>query len=966
MSQRYNEIFIELLDKLSNIMLKRGEPFRARAYNKAQETIMNMGEDITSLEQLRGKPNIGTTIMEKLTEYVSTGTLKILEEEKNNPINMLSDVYGIGPKKAQELVSQGITTIAELRKHQNELLNDTQIVGLKYYEQILERIPRSEIDEYEKIFKHYFNPLLDQDPNAKFEIVGSYRRGAQSSGDIDVVITGSSLTIYKKLMDVLIKSNIIIEVLTRGNSKTFVIAKLNNNPKCIARRIDFLFAPIDEYAFAILYFTGSKIFNTVMRQYALDKGYTFNEHGIYKMENKEKGEKITNVKFQMEKDIFDFLGLQFKMPADRRDGRDVITSVPQINNKISNFVSMFKLHGIKLLDKMDESQLSNIITYASEQYFNETPVLTDSQFDIIKEYVENKYPNNEAVKEIGTKIISNKVKLPFYMPSMNKIKQDDKELKKWLKKYDKNQKITSWKLDGISGLYCTTESNNIKLYTRGDSEDGGKKDHLVKYFNFPYIPNVAIRGEFIVNKNVFKEKYASEWSNPRNMVAGIINRKPENIGDEINDIHFVAYEVIYPPLKPTEQLQFLTTHGFEVVPNIIIDKHKLNNQLLSDLLVEWRKNCKYEIDGIICTDDGIYERTAENPKHAFAFKMVLTDQIVEAKVVDVLWTPSKDALIKPRVQIEPVELSGVIIEFATGFNAKFIKDNKIGVGAIVRIYRSGEVIPHIDGVPLPADEPKMPDGDYVWTESGVDIMLKNPEDDPVVKEKNITGFFTGIGVEGLSSGNIKRLINAGYDSVAKILKMDECDFLKVDGFKNKMANKIYTGIANKLKSANIITLMASSNIFGHGFSEKRLKMIMDELPYILVSDISNEDKITAIEDIRGMARKTAEAFVSKIADFKQFLIDCDLEDMLYMTDNNTDNSVTHELNGKTIVLTGTRDKTIIDFLKSVGANQGSSVSKNTHMVIAKDLNDDTGKVETAKKLGIELISVTDFITKYVK
>ena len=106
-------------------------------------------------------------------------------------------------------------------------------------------------------------------------------------------------------------------------------------------------------------------------------------------------------------------------------------------------------------------------------------------------------------------------------------------------------------------------------------------------------------------------------------------------------------------------------------------------------------------------------------------------------------------------------------------------------------------------------------------------------------------------------------------------------------------------------------------------------------------------------------------------DFKQFLIDCDLEDMLYMTNTNTntntnDNSALHELNGKTIVLTGTRDKTIIDFLKSVGANQGSSVSKNTHMVIAKDLNDDTGKVETAKKLGIELISVVDFITKYVK
>jgi Fingers domain of DNA polymerase lambda/Helix-hairpin-helix domain len=172
--KRYNEEFIELMEKLNNIMLKQGEPFRARAYQKAQETIMAFPDDITNPNQLKGKPGIGSTIMDKLNEYVQTGTLRVLEREKTNPINILGDIYGVGPKKAQELVNVGIKTIDELREKQNELLNDIQKVGLRYYEQIQERIPRSEIEEYEKIFREKFAKVSKgESSDDKFEIVGS-------------------------------------------------------------------------------------------------------------------------------------------------------------------------------------------------------------------------------------------------------------------------------------------------------------------------------------------------------------------------------------------------------------------------------------------------------------------------------------------------------------------------------------------------------------------------------------------------------------------------------------------------------------------------------------------------------------------------------------------------------------------------------------------------------------------------
>lgn len=1016
--KRYNEEFIDLMEKLNTIMLKQGEPFRARAYQKAQETLMAFPDDIYATSQLKGKPGIGPTIIDKLDEYIKTGTLRVLEKEKTNPINILSDIYGVGPKKAQELVDANIKTIDELRTRQDELLNDTQKIGLKYYEQILERIPRTEIEKYEKIFTEQFNKVAKNFPDSKFEIVGSYRRGAQTSGDIDVIITGKTGGIYNAFVDELLKTKIILEVLSHGSSKTLVIAKLPGLEN-IARRIDFLYSPPDEFPFAILYFTGSKAFNTVMRQYALDKGYTFNEHGIYKLENKKKGSKIEKG-FKTEKDIFDFLGLQFKTPIERRDGRDILpykdvgehkqvtdiidptqkaeekeiipikknttlkkrkpSTKPKVEleiideveaevepeaeaivspseTEIVQIVEQFKHNGIKVLEQLNEKQLGDIIRIANSKYYNQTPIMTDNQYDIIKEFIEHKFPNNAIVTEIGAEVERNKVKLPYEMGSMDKIKPDTGALSLWMTKY-KGPYVLSCKLDGVSGLY-TTEGTKPKLYTRGNGKVGQDISHLIPFLRLPKTKGIVIRGEFIIPKKVFDEKYGTIFANPRNMVAGIINHK--HISDAIIDLHFVAYEVIIPQKKPTEQMEFLGTINVERVLFRITDS--LSNEMLSEILVEWRKSYAYEIDGVIVTNDGIYSRKSGNPDHAFAFKMVLSDQIAEAKVVDVIWTPSKDGYLKPRVQIEPINLGGVTIEFATGFNGAFIQDNKIGIGTTIELIRSGDVIPYIKSVTIPAEEAKMPSVPFKWNDTHVDIMLENALEDSTVKEKNITGFFRGIGVEGLSSGNISRLIKSGFSTVPKIIHMTEADFLTVEGFKGKLANKIYTGIHQKLQEATIITLMAASNIFGRGFSEKKMELVMNKLPTILVSNETKEEKIANIALIKGMAVKTAEAFVEKIEDFKDFLTECGLEDKLV---NNTIKKIdqSHPLFDKTIVLTGTRNSHIIDFLKNIGAKQGSNVSKNTFLVIAKNKEDDTGKAEEARKLNIPIISVEEFIQKY--
>lgn len=951
MSGRLNENFIEIMEKLANIMLKQGEPFRARAYQKAQETIMAYPNDILSPDDLKGKSGIGTTIIEKLNEYVQTGTLQILEKEKNNPINILTEVYGIGPKKAKELVDQNITSITQLRENQ-QLLNDIQKVGLCYYEDILERIPRIEIEEYKTIFENKFPKGTDE----KMEIVGSYRRGAESSGDIDVIITSNNPNVFVKFIDNLIKDKIILNVLSRGPTKCLVITKIHNGLGK-ARRVDFLYTTQEEFPFAILYFTGSKIFNTVMRHVALEKGYTMNEHGINKMEAKKKGEKV-NRTFTSEDDIFNFLGLEYKAPNERTDGRAIV--IIKDSKTYKNIYENFKKDGISVLEQLSEKELSELLKEANKAYYNEEPLLTDNQYDIIKEYIETKYPTNTAVHEIGAPVERNKVTLPYPMGSMDKIKPDTNALSNWNAKY-KGPYVLSCKLDGVSGLY-TTEGNKPNLYTRGDGKIGQDISHLIPFLRLPKIKGIVIRGEFIIPKNLFEAKYKDKFANPRNMVAGIVNQK--TINETIKDLHFVAYEVMKPILKPSEQMSYLETLDVECVLYKI--ESSISNDLLSQTLVDWRYKYAYEIDGVIVTNDAIYNRKVGNPEHAFAFKMVLSDQVTEAKVVDVLWAPSKDGYLKPRVQIEPINLGGVQITYATGFNGAFINDNKIGIGAVVELIRSGDVIPYIRKVIIPADKPKMPSVSFKWNDTCVDIMIEDIESDEIVREKNITGFFKGIGVEGLSNGNVKRIIEAGFNTIPDIIKMSMNDFLQVEGFKDKTATKMYDGIKDKINTASLVTIMSASNMFGRGFSEKRIELIMESYPKVLLSRETNLQKIDKISLIKGMALKSAEAFVEKIPNFIQFIKDAELVTKLVGEIN--EKKLVDESNllfGKSIIMTGFRDNKLEEVLKNMGAKIGSTISSKTFVLLVKDKYQDTSKVCEAKKLGVPLMTPQEFTSKYL-
>jgi len=1083
--------FMKVLNELSIIMKNKGETFRSLAYIKAinelkkymsspNATSINSATELKSLNL----PNIGKTILEKYEEFLKTGTLEAVEKEKNNPVNIFTNIYGIGHVKANELVNtKNIVTLDQLRERQNELqenklplLNSKQQIGLKYYNDLLKRIQRTEIDEYKALFVTNFRETIlennELEENHKFEIVGSYRRKAESSGDIDLICTSynNNKQVFVKFIEKLHSKKILLEILSSGETKSLTIGKLLTDAKAIPRRLDFLYAPLEEYPFTLLYFTGSKEFNTAMRQHALNVNLTLSEHGFYKVMHttKVKQEKIQNLLFKTEKHIFDFLCMEYKEPQDRHDEHSVILTLPledikkhiqekieskqeqtnttkpatepiteptiattanketlkikmssskahtlkkftkKIKETILENLNKFKSQGITALAILSLEELTAMLQEAIDNYYiselKENTLLTDNEYDILREYILKKDPSNALANDQQTQIKNDnaKVKLPYEMWSMDKIKPDTNALTKFKQTY-KGPYVISAKVDGVSALY-STESGSPNLYKKGDGKFGFLINHILPYLNLPTQKNITLRGELMIKEETFKLKYKGQFSNSRNFIAGLVNRKKLTQAeiDILQDIDFVAYEVIMPQnLKPSEQFNKLAELNVVTVKNIqALDYEQLTNDYLSNKLIEFRTTYEYSIDGIICIDDNLHERKSKNPEHAFAFKMVLTDQVIEAKVLDVLWSVSKDGLIKPRVQFEPVTIGGVTITYATGINARFIVDNNIGLGALVSLTRSGDVIPKITAVIVPAQKPIMPsttEYDYVWNSTNVDIILKNVKSDPRVNVKSITKFFKDLEIEGLGEKNIEKIINSGADSIHKIINLSLEDLTNIEGFQKKMATKIKTSMQKQLDKASIAKIAAASNIFGRGVAERTINAILKAEPTILtMQQTSVEEKISKLSAIEGVGEKTAAQFVKAIPEFIEF-ITLIKPDFQTQTNQATEEAKTeaktqakeeateakeeateakeaqdHILKNKIIVFSDF-DKTskytkkeLEKVLAKFGPIIETSVKKTTNILIIGDSLSSSTKVETAKKIGtIEIITLDDFLEKYV-
>ena len=616
--------------------------------------------------------------------------------------------------------------------------------------------------------------------------------------------------------------------------------------------------------------------------------------------------------------------------------------------KYFNTEKLTKLHEIKL--------------YLDDIYYNtgKNSGFTDFQYDLLKEILQKRDPN--YVPPVGAKIRAgdNKVKLPYWLGSMNKLKPEDiNELNRWIIKNEASECIIEDKLDGISCLLII-DNKKIKLYTRGDGEIGSDISYLAPYFkNIPtnIYENIAIRGELIMKYDTFKEKYSVEFANPRNFVAGRIGSKTLRKG--IEDIDFIAYEIVKDGIcmKPEDQLNKLKELGFDTV-NYSLTSNITPEELVGKFLLS-KQNSQYEIDGIIVQTNTPYVRnTSGNPSYAFAFKVRLDKNIVEATVEEVEWNISKWGVLKPRIRIVPINLGGVTITYTTGFNAKYIVDNNIGPGTIIQITRSGDVIPYIVSI-IESTYAQLPDIPYEWNETKVDII--STDNNNIMCIKLISSFFAALKIKHVSEATVEKMFNHGLKNIIEIVSAKQEDFEEIEGFGRRLAERTYENIHNGLKNISISLLLGASGVFGLNIGTKKVELLFNAFPNILdiYKDYSYEELYNEIINIEGFSDKTTTQIIDNLEWAEKFIKNMDK----YITLKD-ERPISDDLLNYKIVFSGFRDKILEEKIKKRGGKVVTSVSKNTTLLVVADIYETSAKIKKAKELGIDIYEKEEFIKRF--
>jgi DNA ligase (NAD+) len=646
------------------------------------------------------------------------------------------------------------------------------------------------------------------------------------------------------------------------------------------------------------------------------------------------------------------------------------------------------------IKKNKKKDIIALLIAADEAFFNGTEsLLKDDIYDIIKDYIRKKYPKDPYLKRVGADV-DNKVLLPYYMGSQNKIKDSEEEITKYKKQF-KGPYIISDKLDGVSclivykrkeGVAGIKNNFDIKLYTRGNGTYGQDISHLLTYINgFPELSNIvgdylAIRGELIISKDNWEKLKAEgdNGANPRNTVSGAINSKTLN-KKVLNAIDFVCYTLISPvDPKIKNGLEVIKKMKFLVVNHIIVND--INLDILSENLQKSRNN-DYIIDGIVIADIGKHYdiEKDKNPTHSFAFKSIHTLEQVEVIVKEVEWNVSKDKYMKPIVKFDEIILDDVKIKQATGFNAGFIEKNVIGPGSRIIIIRSGNVIPHINSVLSKAanGKPSMPGTEgvnYKWNDTHVDIiMIDDGNKNSQYDIKNIIYFMKTIEIDYMGPGNIEKIYNGGYDTINKIINIKKEELLKIDGFKDKSAENII-GALKKIKDVDCNVLMDASNIMGRGFGSKKIKSITDVHPEIIDNTKTGRNKalklkVEELTKINGIAKISAELFIENLPKYYEFYdslgFKCNkgalaMAAAANAAPENIKINININLKDKTFIFSGFRNKEYEKAIVDNGGKVTTAISKNTSYLVVKDKTDNTAKIIKARELGIKILNIEDF------
>lgn len=324
-TNNFNKHITDKLEVLAKAYTHQGDKWRALGYSKAVNALKSYHKPVTSYQEACQIPGIGKRMADKIDEIMESGHLRKLDHigESVPVLELFTNIWGAGNKTAQLWYQQGFRTLEDIRTKAH--LSNTQKIGLKHYDDFLDRMPREEAGAIEKVVRE---ATLALDPGLVAVACGSYRRGKATCGDVDVLIShpdgASHRGVFGKILQSLHDSGFLTDDLVsheeNGEQKKYMGVCRLPGPGRRHRRLDIIVVPYGEFACALVYFTGSAHFNRSLRALAKTKRMSLSEHSLNKDVVRQGGVKMhggTALPTPTEKDVFGLLGVPYRRPNER-------------------------------------------------------------------------------------------------------------------------------------------------------------------------------------------------------------------------------------------------------------------------------------------------------------------------------------------------------------------------------------------------------------------------------------------------------------------------------------------------------------------------------------------------------------------------------------------------------------------------------------------------------------------------
>lgn len=612
---------------------------------------------------------------------------------------------------------------------------------------------------------------------------------------------------------------------------------------------------------------------------------------------------------------------------------------------------------------MTKEEIIATLVKANEAYRLGDSIMEDSEYDNLMDQLreittEDEYETiTSSLNEGSVESSNNKVKHPFILGSLNKLKYDEPDkIEKYVKKYLGRTLNISAKIDGIS---CRLHYEN-GVFTQGSTRGNGffGVDITDKLKFVKGVPErfgsetIDIRGELVITRSDFTEM--SGFANPRNACAGIMNRKDFS-EDELKRITFVAYTILGPKYTKKEQFDILSNSGlFNIAWNteLNLDELKDGESITEILFNMLQQDFEYDVDGLVVTDTEYRNEDKYKPDRCIAFK--INQLVATTRIIDVVFQgPSKDGIITPVAILEPVVIAGSNINKASLHNNDFIRTKNIKYGSVVEIIKAGDIIPHVLKV--------------VKNESVRDIIL--PETCPCcgtnLVETNLyvicpnkecrdqTTYQTQHFLEKLDINNVsyKRLSELGLFTIHSLVTFTPRETSKIE-------TKLYKDLGEKMFSRSKRDLFLATNF--EGIAKKILNKIFDF--YGFEAAVKHENLIGLPV---GVGTKTMEKFLSQV-DENMKIVDEIVSDPRYSyVEKKRDERLSAATFIGSICFTGSLAtmgrKEASSLAERNGFEVKNSVTKGLTYLVTNDPNSGSSKNEKAKKLGTIVIGEAEFL-----